>query len=162
MRYIVILALLVTGFVACKKTESTVSREDELRSGKWKMIAGTQRWDPAIGPDTVVHYYDSLATCRKDDFLVFGAGRAGTQNAGNKCELSEADAIDFHWYLENNGNKINFYNAFQTFLNQEAVSAPFISYSSSEFTIRYFNLLPNAVDTELRDTVTHTYTFQKF
>jgi hypothetical protein len=162
MRYLLAIASLLVVFASCKKEgESTPTREDELRSGKWKMIAGTHRWDPAIGKDTVIRYYDSLPACKKDDYLVFGQVQDGQQHSGNKCDLSEPDAVDFKWYLENNGSKINFYNAFQTFLGQEAVSAPFTSYGPSEFTIRYVEFMKNPTDTLRNDTVTYTYTFQK-
>jgi len=162
MRYLFTFLSLIVLFAACnKEAEKTITREDELRSGKWKMTAGTHRWDPAIGMDTVIHYYDSLPSCKKDDYLVFSESYAGTQNSGEKCDLSEPDAVDFRWYLENNGSKINFYNAFQTFLNQEAVSAPFVSYGPSEFTIRYFEFVKSTVDSFRNDTVTYTYTFRK-
>ncbi|HRO42747.1 MAG TPA: hypothetical protein PL009_07915 [Flavipsychrobacter sp.] len=162
MRYLLAIVSLLILFTACnKKGETTVTREDELRSGKWKMIAGTHRWDPAIGKDTTIHYYDSLPACKKDDYLIFANSFAGTQNSGEKCDLSEPEAIDFRWYLENNGTKINFYNAFQTFLHQEAVSAPFLTYGPSEFSIRYFEFVKSGIDSFRNDTVTYTYTFRK-
>ena len=162
MRYLLAIASLFILFTACNKTtETTPTREDELRSGKWKMIAGTHRWDPAIGKDTTIYYYDSLPTCKKDDYLEFGLVQEGAQHSGEKCDLSEPDAVNFKWYLENNGAKINFYNAFQTFLNQEAVSAPFINYGPSEFTIKYFEFVKNGIDSLRNDTVTYTYTFRK-
>lgn len=149
-------------FASCTKTEeSAPTRADELRNGKWKMIAGTHRLDPAIGADQLINYYEALPGCRKDDYLVFGAVQDGQQFSGEKCDLSDPDAVDFKWYLENNGNKINFYNAFQTFLGQEAVSANFLSYGPSEFTIRYMNFAKNQFDSLRNDTITYTYTFQK-
>lgn len=163
MRYLLVIAIVLIGFASCnKKSEPTVTREDELRGGKWKMIAGTQRWDPAIGADTIVHYYDSLKVCAKDDYLVFKEGIEGTQNSGQKCDESTPDEVDFRWYLENNGKIINFYNAYATFLHAEAVSAPFVSYSPSQFTIRYQEFPKNPTASTLNDTVTYTYTFQKF
>jgi len=163
MRNLLAIASLLVVFSACNKSgDETVTREDELRSGRWKMIAGTQRVDPAIGMDTVIHYYDSLKTCQKDDYLTFLKGMAGTQNSGDKCDLAEPDAVDFSWFLENNGSTINFYNAFQTFLHQEAVTSPILNFTGSQFTIRYQNFVKNSIDTLRNDTVTYTYTFQKF
>jgi len=162
MRYLLAIASLFIVFTSCNKSlEQSATREDELRDGKWKMVAGTQKWDPALGKDTTVYYYDSLPTCKKDDYLVFGPIQDGQQYAGEKCDLSEADAVDFKWYLEDNGKKINFYNAFQTFLHREAVTATFIAYGPSEFTIRYMELPANPEAPTKRDTVTHTYTFRK-
>jgi len=154
---------MLTGFIACKKSESSsVNREDDLRGGKWKMVEGTHRWDPAIGMDTTIHYYDSLPTCGKDDYLLFSSNFAGSQNSAEKCFPWEPDAVDFRWELYDNGNAINFWNADQTFLNQEAVSAPFTSYSASRFTIQYKDFVKNPVNNKLNDTVTYTYTFQKY
>ncbi len=162
MRYLLAVISLLIVFTSCNKNgEPTVTREDELRSGNWKMVAGTHRWAPAIGRDTTIHYYDSLPNCRKDDYLVFGPVRSGFQHSGEKCDLSEPDVVDFSWYLEENGAKINFYNAWQTFLHQEAVSARFLTYGPSEFTIRYFNMPASPINPEVRDTVTYTYTFRK-
>lgn len=162
MRYIFIAATLLIGFASCQKAETTITREDELRDGKWKMVAGTHRWDHAIGPDTVIHYYDSLRACKKDDYLVFYTNFNGSQNSGDKCDLAEPDAVDFRWELYNNGSAINIWNAQHTFLHQEAVSAPFLSYEPSRFTIQYREFVKNTVNTSLNDTVTYTYTFQKF
>jgi hypothetical protein len=162
MRYFILIALLFGGLSSCKKAETTVTREDELRAGKWKMIAGTLRVDPSIGKDTIIHYYDSLPTCKKDDYIVFSSNFIGLQNTGAKCDLSEPDDVDFRWELYNNGNAINFWNADQTFLNEEAVSAPFIEYSTSKFTIQYMDFIKNMIDNKLNDTLTYTYTFQKY
>ena len=94
MRYLLAIVSFLLVFSACKKSETTITREEELRSGKWRMTAGTERWDPAIGRDTIIHYYDSLPACKKDDYLVFLSGMAGTQNSAEKCELSEPDDVD--------------------------------------------------------------------
>lgn len=163
MRYLLVIAIMLIGFASCNKTsEPTVTRQDDLRSGKWKMIAGTIRWDPAIGADTIIHYYDSLKVCEKDDYLQFKEGIEGIQNSGQKCDESTPDEVGFHWYLENNGKIINIYNAYQTFLHREAISAPFTSYSPTQFTIRFQDFVPNFTTPSLNDTLTSTYTFQKF
>lgn len=162
MRYLLAFATLVLVFSACSKApENSPSKEDDLRGGKWKMVAGTQRLDPAIGMDTIYHYYDSLALCAKDDYLVFSENMDGTQNSGEKCDPSEPDVVDFKWFLENNGSKINFYNATQTFLHQSAVSAPFVSFGPNEFTIRYVELMASMDAPGKNDTMTYTYTFRK-
>ncbi|MBS1782525.1 MAG: hypothetical protein JSS78_05630 [Bacteroidetes bacterium] len=162
MRYLTALAACCLLIGSCTKSgDVKPTREDDLRSGKWQMSAGTLRFDPAIGADTTYNFFDSLPSCRKDDYLVFSAGMSGTQNSPTKCDPSQPDLVDFGWYLENNGNTINFINAFQTFLHQSAVSAPFTSYTGSSFTIQYRNFTKNIVDSLRNDTLTYTYSFKK-
>jgi hypothetical protein len=162
MKYFLLAALVLLGFSACDKAENPPTREDELRQGKWKKVAGTIRKDPAIGPDVTTNYFEELAPCKKDDYIIFRTNFDASQFSGDKCDLSEPDEIPFRWELYNNGNGINFWNANQTFFDQAAVSAPFLSYTSERFTIRYTEYPRNETDTLQRDTVTYTHTFGKF
>ena len=162
MKYFLLSALILIGFASCEKATTPESREDELRKGKWKKIAGTEEWDPAIGEDKLINYFAALDTCKKDDYLVFGTNFSVSQFTGVRCDNSEPEEIPFRWDLYDNGKSINFWSANQTFFNQSAVSAPFVSYSPNEFTIKYTEYLPNKTDSLKRDTVTYTHTFAKF
>lgn len=162
MRYILLSAILLLSFASCEKAETPASREDELRSGKWKLVAGTAKWDPAIGLDTLVNYYNALPDCDKDDYLVFGTNFQGSQFSDGKCDPSEPDEVQFMWELYDNGTGIHFWYANETFFEQSAVSAPFVSYTSQRFTIRHTEYRPNPVDSHQRDTITFTHTFGKF
>ncbi len=162
MRYILLTAVVLVGLASCKKAETAVTRQDELRMGNWKMVAGTIKMDPAIGADTLIHYYDSLPACKKDDYMVFLTNYDGTQNSGTKCDASEPDMVQFRWELYDNGEGISFWNANNTFFGKPAVSAPFVSYTSSRFTIRYVEYVINAINNTKRDTITYTHTFAKF
>jgi hypothetical protein len=148
--------------VSCKKAESPVTREDELRDGKWKMVTGTIRADPYSGLDTTYNYFATLPDCEKDDYLVFKTNFDGTQNSASKCSPAEPDEIQFRWELYNNATGINFWNAEQTFFGRSTLSAPIINYTSSRFTLRYVELTVSPVDNTKRDTFTYTHTFEKF
>jgi hypothetical protein len=162
MRYLLFTAFFIAGFASCSTVESPTTREDELREGKWKRIAGTEKWNPAIGLDTLKYTFDSLHKCKKDDYLVFRTNFDGSQFNADKCDFSEPDEVSFRWELAENGGKIHFWSANQTFFNQNAVNANFVTYNPSQFTIRYTEYLRNPTDTTMRDTVVYTHTFAKF
>lgn len=162
MKYFLSIAALLIILASCKKTEPTVTREDELRMGKWKMVAGTIQVDPYVGKDTLIHYYDSLPGCKRDDYIVFKTNYVATQNSGEKCDPSEPDEIEFRWELFNNGTGINFWNANETFFGKPTISAPIINYNSSRFTIKYTEYWTSPVDNTKKDTLVFTHTFAKF
>ena len=162
MKYLLLTTIIIAAFASCSTVESPITREDELREGKWKRTAGTEKWDPAIGVDTLIRSYDALPDCKKDDYLVFRTNFDGSQFNADKCDFSEPDEISFRWELVENGSKINFWSATQTFFNQNAVNASFVSYNPSQFTIKYTEYLRNPSDTTMRDTVVYTQTFSKF
>ncbi len=161
MRWLLSIAFIFVLFASCKKLESPVTREDELRSGRWKMSAGTIKVDAYMAIDTTYNYYDSLPECKKDDYMVFKTNYDATQNSGNKCDESEPDEIQFRWALYDNGNGINFWYANETFFGQPAISAPFINYTPSRFTIRYVQYYTSQIDKTKKDTLTFTHTFVK-
>ncbi len=161
MRYFLILALSVLVFASCNKAEAPVTREDELRSGRWKISGLTINHDPYIGQKAVYRVYDSaFANCDRDNYIEFSSNYLATQKNGEKCSGAEPDEVPFRWELEDNGEKINFWFADHTFFGQPAVSAPFLSYTENSFSIRFVEL--ETVHQNNQDTFTYTYTFQKF
>lgn len=158
------LTLGLVFFTSCEKATTPTTREDELRDGRWKLSNVTLKIDPFIGNDTMIQVYDSVyKKCEKDNYIVFMTNRQATQNNHlEKCGAGEPDEIPFTWELYNNGEGINFWNANETFFGQNAVTAPFVSYTKGSFVIRYKELLPSGFDQKQRDTFTFTYYFNKF
>jgi hypothetical protein len=163
MRYLLLFAFSLLAFVSCEKTTVPATREDELRDGRWRRSNLTLKVDPFFGPDTLIQVYDSvLQQCEKDDYIVFRENYQATQNNGDKCSPAEPDEIPFSWELADNGEKINLWFANETFFGQPAVSAPFVSYTSGSFVIRYVELVTSQLDFTKKDTLTFTYHFTKF
>jgi len=166
MKYLLTIVASLLIVSACKKVDTPPSREEELRSGRWKHSAMTLKFDPYIGKDTTYNLYDSVPVwpaCKKDNFILFAEGFDATQNRGDlKCDESEPETIPFHWYLSNDKKQINFYNADNTFFGMSSITADFMNYSTSKFTIQYVDLQPSHVNNTKKDTLTYTHTFVKF
>jgi hypothetical protein len=161
MKYL-LFALLMIGVASCQKPTPPATREDDLRVGRWIVVSEYMEVDPFSGLDTTINLYDSVFTpCQKDDYLVFGMNHLGTQNSGNKCMISEPDFIEFQWDLYDNGKGINFWFANETFFGEPAISAPFLNYSPTRFTIKYTKFPYSLVDPTQHDTLTFTQTFQR-
>jgi hypothetical protein len=161
MRYL-LFALLFISVASCQKPSAIATREDDLRMGKWIIVSEHEDVDPYSGNDTTYNIYDSiLASCQKDDYLVFGMNYRGTQNTGTKCSDADPDLVEFQWDLFNNGNGINFWFANETFFGEPAISAPFLNYSPTQFTIRYTKMPYSSVDPTQHDTLTITTTFRR-
>lgn len=160
MRLIASAALMLLCYTSCKQTDSPVTREDELRSGQWKMTTAFKKIAPAIGTPSLTSIL-SGESCRLDDYLEFKTNFAATQNSAGKCDPSDPDIIDFRWQLTNNSEGITLWNANQTFFGRSTVDASFLYYSNAYFTIKYVEFQPNASDPTKKDTVTYTHSFVK-
>ena len=99
--------------VACsKKPVITPSREDMLRTGKWKVSSGTVHGRMPNGKDTAIDYVKFvMPDCIKDNYLVFDSLYKGNMfNGALRCDSGQGDRIPFSWRLTNNGNNIDLYN----------------------------------------------------
>ncbi len=167
-RFLSIAALaFIISAPACKKATTTVSRQEEMRGGKWKVVSGNVRYDPFVGIDTTITYQKYLDTtgqgCKADDYLVFLDNYDGEQNsAANKCSAADPDVVPFRWQLYDDDKGIYFLNANETFFAEETVKADFINYNVGRFTIRHARYFKSFADTTRFDTVTFTQTFSKF
>lgn len=168
LKYLSVATGMMLLFAAsCKKADNDLSRQEEMRGGKWKISAGTVRLDPYVGLDTVYLYKDYLAligqSCKEDDYLEFQANYDGLQYSGStKCSTFEPDNVSFRWQLFDDDNGIYFLNANETFFAQTTVKAPFVTYGVGRFTIRYARYLQSSFDNTKFDTLTYTQTFSKF
>lgn len=163
MKYPLIGLVTLIFFAACNKVDTPVSREDELRDGKWKLNVATLRYDPYSGTDTVYNLLGAMPDCKHDDYLVFKMNYIGSQNSGSsKCDGSDPDEVEFRWELYNNGDAIQFWNAEETFFGTSGFKAEFFNYTTSRFTLRDTQYVASQVNSTQTDTFTYTYTFIKF
>jgi hypothetical protein len=148
---------------ACNKADTPLSRQEELRNGKWKVTSGSVRIDPFSGADVVKTYADYTADCKEDDYLVFLANYDGEQNSGSsKCGASDAETVQFRWQLFDNDKGIYLLNANETFFEEETIKADFINYATGRFTIRHTRYVLSPAFPGEVDTLTFTETFTKF
>ncbi len=165
MKYLLITILGLTIFAACKKVETPDSREEELRNGRWKRTDLKIKYDPYIGKDTLLPYYDSvMPACKKDNFIIFGLNHDATLNAGDvKCDnIPDPETLPFWWSLEENKTRMTLLNANDMFFDSSTIDAKIDAYGPSQFKISYVEFHPNAINNTRKDTLTFFYTFTKF
>lgn len=165
MRYLLITALGLLVFAACKKVETPESREEQLRTGRWKRSDLKIKIDPYIGKDTLWPYYDSvMAACLKDNFIIFGLNHDGTVYAGeNRCEnVPDPETLPFYWSLEENKTRITFLNANSMFFDSSTIDAKIDAYNTNQFQVSYVEYNKNSINPTKKDTFTYYYTFTKF
>jgi hypothetical protein len=161
MRLLLFIPLTLMIFVSCKKASTPLSRQDELRGGSWRTASATYKYKRSSGKDTTINYFDLLADCREDDYLVFETNFTGLQKSGDKkCSAGDPDEVPFGWELVNNDAGINFYNANMMF-DSSTIFANFVNYSPTRFTIRYVDYKPHPGNASITDTFTYTRTFVK-
>jgi len=166
MKYFILsLSAVILFALSCTKITSPVTQQQMLRNGKWKVSSGTTS-NRNIGPKTV--YNDTLLTtgCAADNYLVFGAGNAGTVNTGNnKCSATEPNTQNFYWDLLNNGNTLVVNNG-DLFFGSPNVNATVSNFSQSGFTMKYYvyYTYPNPADTfrTLNDTIDVTLNLSNY
>lgn len=168
LKYISLVAgalLLVTS--SCQKAETALSREEEMRGGKWRISGGTVEVDPFVGKDTTYTYNNYLGvikdTCKVDDYLVFLTNYDGEQYPNTfACSAADPDKVQFRWQLFDNDKGIYFLNATETFFREPTVKADFASYAVGRFTIRYTRYDTSLNNNTKFDTTVFTQTFTKY
>lgn len=149
--------------VSCKKVETPMSREDELRAGKWKMSVSTLKQNPYLGTVTTTDLLAALPGCKKDDYLVFKENYEASQNSSSsKCSSADPDEIMFRWELFDNGKTIHIWNATQTFFGLATYKTEFVNYSTDRFTLRRVVYQASPFDPAKFDTLAYTQTFVKY
>jgi hypothetical protein len=114
MKYCLLTLSVFLLFFACKKSSTpTVTTEDMLKTGKWKLASGTLTVKNPNGKDTILTYLDFIPECFKDDYLKFDSLNFGKiYYGGNTCTPGDPEFRSFQWLLSNNGTTIDLYNGF--------------------------------------------------
>ena len=104
--------LSVLLFFACsKQPKVNQSRENLLRTGKWKLTSGTIKVKKPNGKDTTLDYLKFIPDCYKDDYFVFDSLDYGKRYTGtNTCSAADPEYFVLHWRLKGSGNTIDLYN----------------------------------------------------
>lgn len=122
-KYILLAFSAIILYTSCNKTPKPAApdRESMLRTGKWKISAGTfTRRLPIGNKDTTLNYLNFIPSCHKDDYIVFDSlMHAAVYSGAIKCNASDADHIPFVWQLKNNGNNIDLYNGYNNLYTAE-------------------------------------------
>lgn len=102
----VLTAILLFGFVSCKKNDPEKSRTELLTQAGWKIVKDETRTG-ASGP--WVDITSSYAACEKDDVLAFRTNLSFEFNEGaTKCSPSDPQIITTGtWVFTTNETKIN-------------------------------------------------------
>jgi hypothetical protein len=162
-RFSLCMLSMLVFFAACTKTTTPLSREEEIRGGRWKVLNGTVRLDPNVGKDTVYSFGNYTTPCKRDDYFVFLENYNAEQRPGDTaCSPADAESIPFRWQLFDDDKGIYFLNATETFFGESTVKANFVNYYKGRFTIRYVKYLIDPVDITKADTLTFTTTYTKY
>ncbi|GAA4459385.1 hypothetical protein GCM10023093_00290 [Nemorincola caseinilytica] len=99
---------------ACNpQPEVTPSKENMLRSKKWRITGGTITVKKPNGVDTNLKYLDYIDTCYSDDYLKFDSMYFGKSYTGSqKCNAADPEFQNFKWRLFNNDKSIDLYDGF--------------------------------------------------
>jgi hypothetical protein len=126
MKYFLLSLSAIIFFTACQKTpKDTVSKENTLRSSKWKISSGTLTVKLPSGKDTSLSYLGLLPSCNQDDYLVFDSIYSGAVYGGSvKCSPSEPDYVRFTWQLLNNATVLSINNAVGLFYKEHMTINP--------------------------------------
>ena len=116
MRQLLLSLLVLSLFiVACNNTPTVPpDRGSMLRTGKWKISAGTVTIRLPNGVKSEQTYWPNLRKiCLRDDYIVFDSSNHGSvHNGGTSCSAVSSDSISFIWQLKNNGDNIDLLNIF--------------------------------------------------
>ena len=127
-KYLILSLSLILLFAACNKKPgaSAPTREDILRSGKWKITSGTLTVTLPNGKDTTLNYMDWIPSCRQDDYIVFDSGiHAALFSNSTKCNVSDPDSISFQWLFTSNYSYLTMDHGFDFFYGISDSVLPF-------------------------------------
>jgi len=99
-------------FAACtKEVTPSLSREDMLRKGKWRISSSKVTLTAPNGKPITVDYGAYRKKCIVDNVLRFDSlNKGAVLNGGTSCSIADADSIGFIWYLSNNQQSITLHN----------------------------------------------------
>jgi hypothetical protein len=125
-------------FASCEKVEKEKYYQDLLRNGSWKQTSGTYKFRPPTATvDSTVYYYDSLGSCKKDDYLVFQINFDGlVHEGGSKCNTSDRTETPFTWDISGDGTVMHVFKATEHF-ETDNVNGKVMNISENSFTIQY-------------------------
>ncbi|NCX96634.1 MAG: hypothetical protein EBX41_09575 [Chitinophagia bacterium] len=111
-----------------------------LRTGKWKVGAGTIRLKLPNGKDTILKYTDFRIACVQDDCIKFDSlNRGAVFTNAVKCNGAEADSMGFTWDLRNEGKLISIYGGFHL---TDSLSQSIVTDASSGSTVYQIKYAP--------------------
>jgi hypothetical protein len=136
-RLLVTLSILVILFAACKKSDSTTSAEEDLRSGIWRRTSGKISYkDPITHGDSLKDYTLADSPCRKDNALLFKEGTIGIMDHGSlHCNSAEGNT-QFYWEVSKDEKHLSLYGVADYFPIND-VDADILTRTLGYLTIRY-------------------------
>lgn len=116
MRYFLLALSLIVVLAACNQTPTvTPSRENLMRSKKWRISGGSMTVKTPGGKDTTLEYLKFIDTCYEDDYIKFDSNHFGALfTADKKCNPADPASRGFTWRLWNNDKYIDLYDGFNT------------------------------------------------
>jgi hypothetical protein len=156
MKYCLLSLSLLILLVSCQKTSDTTStREDDLRNGKWKLVkmSVVYKVNYPVPHDSTLPV--TITSCKEDDFLTFGPGFNGGINSGSsKCSPADPDITPFSWEPVNNDNGLNIYGA-ATMFGSNTINATLKNFTPGSFTLSYYTTVQDPMVTTQTDTITY-------
>lgn len=137
-RILLTLSAYLVLFSACKKAESPVTAEDDLRSGTWRRTSGRVTFkDPDTRGDSTLNYLEEELKCRLDNSLQFKDNFTGVMNlGGDRCTEAEPDTKAFTWQITKDEKKISLYGV-EDYFPANNVDADILTRTLGYLTIRY-------------------------
>jgi len=149
-RVLLILGVVVFLLGSCKKSDSPVSAEEDLRSGTWIHSSWKKTVkDPITLGDSTVDYV--LDDCSADNHLIFQTNFDGYIDLGTvHCSTGEPSTQPFTWQITNNEQHISLYHV-ADFFQADNVEAEIVTRTLGYLTLKYsvitLNPLYNTSDT---------------
>ncbi|MBS1614606.1 MAG: hypothetical protein JST06_00645 [Bacteroidetes bacterium] len=154
-RVILALCVLPLLFVACKKSDSTTSIEEDLRSGVWTRSSGkVSSLDPVTRKEVIWDYWSAQPDCIRDNSLQFNADYTGIIDHGKKFCTSAETSTQFHWEVSSDQQHISLYGV-QDYFPVQDVNATILTRDLGYLTIRYQVITADAAHSTY-DTLTYT------
>jgi len=155
-RLLLTLGALVIILSACKKEDSPVTAEEDLRSGMWRRTSGKVTYkDPQTHGDSTMDYFTLQPECRKDNVLSFKVNDVGVLDLGVlRCTAGEADTKTFTWQVREDGTRISLYGVSDYFPAND-IDADIITRTLGYLTIRYRVITTDAIF-QTADTMIYT------
>jgi hypothetical protein len=155
-RLLLTLGALLILLSACKKEDSPVTAEEDLRTGMWRRTSGKETYkDPLTRGDSTRDYYTDQPDCRKDNMLTFKVNDVGVLDLGTlRCTAGEADTKTFTWQVTQDGKRISLYGVSDYFPAND-IDADIITRTLGYLTIRYRVITTDAIF-QTADTIIYT------
>lgn len=162
MKYCFLFLSAVLLLNACTKVETPPSKQEQLRSGSWKVDTGYITKRDITGDHITEDIMGTRDECRKDDYIVFRENNAAGIKTGDvKCPNGQVEEIAATWGLGSADTKMHIYNGGDILFGMDNAEGKLTYFDDSRFVFEFNKYTPYPAPNPNVDTVTYTVTFRK-